>query len=122
MLNAIMTAKHSGVASLDVARDALDSMVLQACRHVRAMRDAEVFVAHGSDTGAVTLVKQAAGERAKVKDVKLQGAPGTLAVVVLTPRAGWALIMRDRDGRTHAVHTCDAILCELLRGRMAEVA
>ena len=84
------------------------------------MREAEVFVAHGSDTGAVTLVRQTAGERAKVTDVKLQGAPGTLAVLVLGARAGWALVMRERDGRTHAVHTSDAILCELLRARMTE--
>jgi len=120
LLTSIMTAKHSGVATLDIARDALDSMILHACRHARAMREAEVFVAHGSDTGAVTLVRQTAGERAKVTDVKLQGAPGTLAVLVLGARAAWALVMRDRDGRTHAVHTSDTILCELLRARMTE--
>jgi hypothetical protein len=122
VLTAIMTAKHSGVATLDIARDALDSMILHACRHARAMREAEIFVAHGSDTGAVTLVRQTAGERAKVFDVKLQGAPGTLAVLVLGARAGWALVMRDRDGRTHAAHTSDAILCELLRARMSEAS
>jgi ActR/RegA family two-component response regulator len=120
VLSSIMTIKHSGVAALDIARDALDSMILHACRHARAMREVEVFVAHGSDTGAVTLVRQTAGDRAKVTDVKLQGSPGTLAVLVLGARASWALVMRERDGRTYAVHTSDAILCELLRARMSE--
>ena len=122
VLTAIITAKHAGVATLDIARDALDSMILHACRHARAMREAEIFVAYGSDTGAGALVRQTAGDRAKVTDVKLQGAPGTLAVLVLGARASWALVMRERDGRTHAVHTSDAILCELLRARMAESA
>ena len=72
--------------------------------------------------GAVTLVRQTAGERAKVHDVKLNGASaaGTLAVLIASPRASWALVMRDRDGRTQAVHTNDAIVCELLRARLAE--
>ncbi len=121
VVSAIALSKSPTVSPLDVARDALDSMILHACRHARAVGDAEIFVAHASDTGAVTLVRQTAGERAKVHDVKLNGSgAGTLAVLVLTPRASWALVMRERDGRTHAVHTSDPIVCELLRARLAE--
>ena len=43
-------------------------------------------------------------------------------MLVSTPRAGWAMVTRERDGRMVAVHTNDAMVLELLRVRLAEVA
>ena len=125
VITAVVSAKYPTIVSLDVARDALESTLLHACRHASAVGGAEVVVAHAGDaTGAVANVQSAAGSKSKVRAVKLEGSAhaGTLVVLVLTPRAGWGMVSRERDGRTLAVHTSDAIVLELLRSRLAEVA
>lgn len=125
VLSALLESKHPDVVALDVARETIDSMVLHACRHARAAGDVEIVLARaGEAETASAIVRDAAGARAKVRNVKLEGAAhaGTLVVTVLTPRAGWAIVSRERDGRTRAVHTSDASVLELLRGRLAEVA
>ncbi len=45
---------------------------------------------------------------------------GALVALVLTPRAGWALVVRGASGRLQAFHTSDALVLELLRGRLRE--
>jgi len=123
VITTIATSKHPGVVSVDVARDAIESMILHACRHAAAASGADVVLAHAGDApGALANVRQVAGARSQVRAVKLPSAQhaGTLVVLVLTPRAGWGLVTRERDGRTSAVHTSDATLLELLRARLSE--
>ncbi|HEY1959811.1 MAG TPA: hypothetical protein VGH28_29580 [Polyangiaceae bacterium] len=123
VIASIATTKHPGVVSVDVARDALESILLHACRHAAVVGGADVVMAHAGDVpGALANVRQAAGSRSQVRAIKLPGAAhaGTLVVLVLTPRAGWGMITRERDGRTTAVHTSDATLLELLRARLSE--
>ena len=125
VIGALLDAKHPDVVAIDVARETIDSMILHACRHARAAGPAEIVLARaGEAETASAIVRDAAGTRAKVRNVKLEGAAhaGTLVVTVITPRAGWAIVSRERDGRTRAVHTSDASVLELLRARLAEVA
>ncbi len=125
VIGALLESKHPDLITLDVARETIDSMILHACRHARAAGAAEINLARaGEAETASAIVRDAAGTVAKVRNVKLEGAAhaGTLVVTVITPRAGWAIISRERDGRTRAVHTSDASLLELLRIRLAEVA
>lgn len=125
VLGALVSAKHPAIVPLDVARDALESSIVHACRNAYAVGGGEILVAHAGDaTAAVASVRRAAGERSQVRALKLEGSAhaGALVVLVLTPRAGWGLVSRERDGRTEAVHTGDAVVLELLRSRLAEVA
>ncbi len=125
VIGALLDAKHPDVASLDVARDTIDSIILHACRHARAVGGAEIVLARaGEAETASAIVRDAAGTHTKVRNVKLEGSAhaGTLVVTVITPRAGWAIVSRERDGRTRAMHTSDASVLELLRVRLAEVA
>lgn len=124
VISTVATTKHPGIIGVDVARDAIESMIVHACRHAAAVGGAEIVIGHAGEVpGALANVRQAAGSRSNVQAVKLAGAAhaGTLVVLVLTPRAGWGIVTRERDGRTLAVHTSDATALELLRSRLAEV-
>ena len=124
VLGAVADAKHPGVVAADVPRDAIESMIVHACRHAAAAGGADVVLAHaGEAPGAIASVRTAAGAQSRVRAVKLPGAAhaGTMVALVLMPRAGWALVTRERDGRTLAAHTSDALILELLRTRLAEV-
>ncbi len=127
IIAALCAAKHPTLTLLDVGRDSLESMILHACRHARAAPSAEVIVAHGGDASAsatVATARSVAGPSAKVRSVDLEGASlaGALVVLVLTPRAGWGLVVQNQAGKLEALHTNDPIVLELLRGRLAEVA
>ncbi len=125
VLVAITGSQHPSMRVIELGREALESVILQACRHARASMSAEVVVAHAGDVGAlVASVRAAAGQRASVRDVTLVDAAlaGLLVTLVLTPRAGWGLVMRESEGRVQAIHTSDDSALELLRSRIAEVA
>jgi len=120
---ALCTAKHPTLCPLAVSRDALESIILHACRHARAASSAEVIVAHtGNASTTIATARGASGSRATVRVVELKdtGLEGALVVVVLTRRAGWALVARNHEGRLQALHTSDALVLELLRSRLGE--
>jgi CheY-like chemotaxis protein len=125
VVTALWAASHPTLTRLAVGPDAIDSMVLHACRHARGAPLAEVVIAHAPGGAAVVATARAAsGPHAKVRAVEVADAAlaGGLVVLVLTARAGWALVAREHQGNLQVLHTSDALVLELLRGRLAEVA
>jgi len=118
---ALWSMPHPTLVTLAASQESIESMVLHACRHARGP-STEVVVAQGPEGQAVmATARSASGPTVNVRSLEVTDPAfaGALVVVVLTPRAGWGLVAREHEGALQALHTSDALVLELLRGRLA---
>jgi hypothetical protein len=128
--SASLESRVSSLFPLELSMPSLESLLAHTFRHaLRAPRSAqdaplEVYVAHADPARAVQVVgkllEQETAVGATLLDVR--GAAGCDAldvVVLLTPRAAWALCGRWEKERLRAVHTCDPVACAALAQRVA---
>ena len=120
----VSPAEGSALVPLEVRAEAVESMVLHACRRARACGDARCVVGHvGDGARIVATVRDAVGPAGAVRGVRLpdETGPGSLVVLLETKRASWGLVVRVQEGRVRVAHTADPLSLQILGSMLVEV-